>query len=61
MNGTVSLVVDSTTFETTKRVPLNQWIHFALVVSDSTLSLMVDGVPAFSIVQSSPLENPVSI
>ena len=61
MNGTVSLVVDSTTFETTKRVPLNQWIHFALVVSDSTLSLLVDGVPAFSNVQTSPLENPVSI
>ena len=59
--GTVSLNVGSTQYDTSKRIIINEWMHFALILDESTLTLYVDGVSCFSNVQGNMKGGPCSL
>jgi hypothetical protein len=50
--GTIMLIVGNITRDSNKKMPLNLWMHFAVVVDRGNISLYVDGSPAISGVET---------
>jgi hypothetical protein len=59
--GTIALSVGRETYDTKKRIVINQWMHFALINNSKSLELLIDGVPCFSNIHPPILFAPIGI
>jgi hypothetical protein len=55
--GTVTLSLFGESIPCSRRIPLNQWVHVALVSSSNKVSMYMDGFPALTGVDLAPCED----
>ena len=60
-SGTCNLSVDMEIYQTSKRVVLNQWMHYAIVICESKLDLFIDGISVLTNISSNPINGALKV